>query len=167
MSNRYAFNKKKANKERKSGIIVALILLILVLGVIAFAAARNFFSESPANFVNVPVIQTQLVSADGNMHMFGTRVVLELDDNAPEIDQNELYTAVMAAVSSLAYEDITDFYGMENLRSAVRHKLSDRFGEDQLLGVYFAQFLSDFPLPNLEEDNIPGRNPFLDMFLDN
>jgi len=159
--------KKKANKEKGYGIIVILILLALLVAAIAFAAVQNFLGGSPTQFVNVPVVETHLVSAGGNMHMFGTRVVIELDSDAPGVDSSLLYNAVLAAVSSLSYEDITDYYGMEILRSAVYARLATSIDSDHLLGVYFAQFLSDMPLPNLEEERVPGRNPLLDVFLDN
>jgi len=162
--------KKKGSKEKKYGLIVILLLLVLLLGVIAFAAiqARQaFLSRSATHFVDVPVVETHLVSADGNMHMFGARVVIELDNDAPSVHQDVLYNAVLAAVSSLSYEDIVDYYGMETLRNAVRARLSSSFSNEDLLGVYFAQFLSDMPLPNLEADRVPGRNPMLDVFLGN
>jgi flagellar basal body-associated protein FliL len=171
-SERYEFKsiappKKKPNKERRYGLVVALLILILVFGAVVFATAQVFLGGSRSNFVDVPVIRTHLVSAEGNLHMFGTRVVIELLPGTPEVDPALLYAAVSAAVNSLDYEDITDFYGMENLRNAVRSRLSGSFNEEQLLGVYFAQFLSDMPLPNLEEETVPGRNPLYDMFLDN
>ena len=151
--------------------IVVLVLLVLVLGVIGFAVTQNtaFFGGggSTSNFVDVPVVQTHLVSDDGNLHMFGTRVVIELDIDAPDIDPDVLHNAVMAAVAGLNYEDITDYDGMENLRSAVRDRLAGSIDEEQLLGVYFAQFLSDMPLPNLEQERVPGRNPMLDVFMGN
>jgi flagellar basal body-associated protein FliL len=161
--------KKKPGKERKYGIIVVLLLLVLLFGAIAIVVTRPqfFFGGSPANFVDIPVIETHLMSADGNLHMFGTRVVIELDNNATQIDLELLYGAVSEAVSGVSYEDISAYGGMETLRNAVRTRLAQNFDEGQLLGVYFAQFLSDMPLPNLEEERIPGRNPLIDVFLDN
>ena len=161
--------KKKVNKEKKYGLIVIFVLLALLIGVIAFVVmqTQNMLGGSTSHFVDVPVIETHLVSEEGNLHMFGTRVVIELNNDAPDIDQNLLYNAVSAAVSGLSYEDITSYYGMENLRNAVRDRLSGSFNEEELLGVYFAQFLSDMPLPNLEEERVPGRNPFIDAILGN
>jgi len=162
--------KKKPNKEKRAGLIVVIVILVVLLGTIGFAVLQSpaFFGNAPtSNFVDVPAVQTQLVSGDGGMHMFGTRVVIELDPDAPDVDPDVLYNAVRAAVSGLSYEDITDYYGMENLRSAVRTRLMGNINEDDLLGVYFAQFLSDMPLPNLEEERVPGRNPMLDVFLGN
>ena len=159
--------KKKAHKEKRAALVVVLLFLILVLGAVAYVATQTFFSRTPSHFVDVPVIETHLVSSDGNMHMFGTQVVIELEPGTAEIDRDLLYSVVSAAVNSLSYEDITDFYGMENLRNAVRARLAGSFNEDELLGVYFAQFLSDMPLPNLVEDNVPSRNQLLDVFLDN
>ena len=171
---RYGFKsispqKRKANKERKYGLIVSLLFLVLLFGAITIVTTQTqlFLGGSPTHFVDVPVIQTHLISEDGNLHMFGTQVVIELDNDAPQVDQNLLYSAVLAAVSSVSYEDITGYDGMETLRNVVRTRLAQNFDEDQLLGVYFAQFLSDMPLPNLEEDRIPGRNPLVDVFLDN
>jgi len=159
------------NKERKYGLIVALLLLVLLLGAIALVATQSplFFgnSGSPSQFVDVPVVETHLVAADGNLHMFGTRVVIEFDNDVADFDRDWLHSVVLAAVSSLNYEDITDYYGMENLRNAVHSRLSGSFNDEQLLGVFFAQFLSDMPLPNLEEERVPGRNPFAEIFIGN
>ena len=169
---RYEFNntpapKKKVNKEKKYGLIVILLLLILLLGAITFVTTQTFLGGSPTQFVDVPVIQTYVASADGGVHMFGTQVVLELDNNAPDVDPNMLHSVILAAVSSLSYEDVTNFYGMEILRDAVHARLSASFDEEQLLGVYFAQFLSDMPLPNLEEERVPGRNPLIEAITGN
>jgi len=159
--------KKAANKEKRYGLIVVLLLLILLLTAIFFVITQTQAGRAAPNFVNVPVVETHLVSADGNMHMFGARVVIELENDAPSVDQDILYNAVVAAISGLSYEDITDYYGMETLRSAVRDRLAFSLDEGQLLGVYFSQFLSDMPLPNLEPDRTPGGNPLLDVFLGN
>ncbi|MCL2573631.1 MAG: flagellar basal body-associated FliL family protein [Defluviitaleaceae bacterium] len=156
------------SKEKRTGLIVAFVLLLILLVAIAFAITQNIFSSSPANFVRVPVVQTHVLSQDGNTHMFGAQVVIELDPDAPSIDGSALYAEVLAAISSLSYEDISGFYGMDILRDAVRARVSHNLGNDiELLGVYFSQFLSDMPLPNLEEDRVPGRNPFADIFLNN
>ena len=161
--------KKRPNKEKKYGLIVILIILISLAGIIAFVITQTqtFLGGGTSHFVDVPVIETHLVSQEGNLHMFGTRVVIELDNDAPAIDRQQLYDVVSAAVSSLSYEDITSYYGMENLRNAVRDRLSASFSEEELLGVYFAQFLSDMPLPNLEEERVPGRSPFVDALIGN
>jgi len=171
-SDRYEFKsiaqpKKRVRKEKRAALVVALLFLVLVLGAVAYVTTQTFFSRTPSHFVDVPVIETHLVSSDGNMHMFGTQVVIELEPGTAEIDRDLLYSVVSAAVNSLSYEEITDFYGMDNLRNAVRARLAGSFDETELLGVYFAQFLSDMPLPNLEGETIPGRNPLLDVFLDN
>jgi len=159
-------SKKRANKNKKYSLIVVLVFLILVLAAVAFAATQTLFRHVPANFVDVPVVQTHLAAADGSTRMFGTRVVIELAQDA-YIDPNLLHRVVAGAVNSLSYEEISDFYGMENLRNAVRDRLAGSIDDDELLGIYFAQFLSDMPLPNLEEERVPGRNPLIDVFLDN
>ena len=168
---RYTFNnpppKKKVNKERRYGLIVILILLAILVAAIVLVTTQSLIESDSARFVDVPVIQTYLVAQGGDTHMFGTRVVLELDTDAPTISRDVLHREIMAAVSSLSYEDITDFYGMETLRQAVFARLSSSFSEEELLGVYFAQFISDMPLPNLEGERVPGRNPLIDALTGN
>ena len=168
---RYDFNspppKKRVNNDRRYGLIVILILLAFLIGAIALVTTQSLIGGNPARFVNVPVIQTYLVAEGGGTHMFGTRVVLELDIDAPTISQDMLYSEILAAVSGLSYEEITDPYGMEILREAVRARLSRSFSEEELLGVYFAQFLSDIPLPSLEAERVPGRNPLIDALTGN
>ena len=159
--------KKKVNKEKRYGLIVVFVLLVVLFGAIAIVTTQSFVGGSPTHFVDVPPVQTHLMAQSGETRMFGAQVVLELDNNAPAISRDQLYNEILAAVSGLSYEDITGSYGMETLRNAVRTRLSHSFNEEELLGVYFAQFLSDIPLPSLEEERVPGRNPLIDAILGN
>ena len=143
------------------------LLLILLAGAIIFATSQTFLGSSTTHFISAPAVQTYVMSENGGAHMFGAQVVLELDNNAPDIDQDLLYSAISAAASSFSYEEITSFYGMEMLREAVHVRLLHNIDEEYLLGVYFFQFVNDMPLLILQEERTPSRNPFVDALLGN
>ena len=153
---------KKTKKETKTGFIIIGILVALVALAIIFAASNAGVGQSPTQLVNIPAVETMLVSADGSAHMFGARIVLELDSTAGDVDQGLLYAEISAAIAGLSYEDVISFQGPDIIRSAVQERVSGNLTEDALVAVFLTEIASDIPMLNRDVDRPPGRNLMFD-----
>lgn len=157
-------------KEGKAGLIVVLILTAAVVAAVvigvsqAISAAQN---TRETRFVEVPLVETRVLSHGGTSHAFGARVSLEVARGANTPDGAALQSAVLDAISTLSYDDITSFDGMNLLRQAVLDKLSDSFNDGDLVAVYFTELLSDMPMPSRQENRLPGRNVIFDAIFGN
>ena len=146
----------KAKSRKQTAIILAIIAVILLTGVIF--VANTMQSQSPTRMVNVPDVQTHVVSEDGSAHLFGARVVLEVDRSTSSVNNNALYNEVRSALSSLSYEEISGANGMTLAREAVEGRLAATFGEGELVGVMFRDFLTGVPLPAAPRGGGGGGN---------
>ncbi|MCL2235724.1 MAG: hypothetical protein FWB98_04685 [Defluviitaleaceae bacterium] len=151
----------KTNNRRQ--VVVVLIVIGVILAVGVFFVVNHQLSQFPTQMVNVPDVQTRVVSQDGSTHAFGARVVLEVDRSARSVNSRTLHNEVLAALSGLSYEEITSFHGMTLAREAIEERLSGTFGEDELVGVMFRDFLTGAPLPGSGGGG--GSNPLLDALL--
>jgi len=153
----------KTNSRRQVVIVLIIIGVILAVGV--FFVVNHQLSQFPTQMVNVPDVETRLVAENGSTHAFGARVVLEVDRSARSVSSNILHREVLAALSSLSYEQISGFDGMTVAREAIEKHLSSSgtFGEDELVGVMFRDFLTGVPLPGSGGGG--GGNPLLDALL--
>ena len=150
----------KNKKENRQGLV--LVLVLVVIAVAGFFVVQSVFGDSEGTrMVNVPDIETHLISADGTRHMFGARVVLELDNNAPNVRGGDLHGEVLAAINALSYEDITGFYGMDMVRDAIRARLGDTFADEELVGIFFSSMVNDMSLPRVER---PRQNAAFEAF---
>lgn len=156
------FMSVKTKTTRKRQTIIILVLLAAILSAGLFFVVNHQLSLSPTQMLNVPDVQTRLISEDGSTHLFGARVVLEVDRSARNVSDNQLYHEVYVALSSLSYEQISSFDGTTIAREAIENRLSYTFGEDELVGVFFRDFLSGTPLPG---SGGAGNNPLLDAIL--
>jgi len=152
---------KKTKKETKIGLIVIGIVAALVVLAIIFATV-NTGVQSPTHLVNVPAVETVLVSDTGTAHRFGARVVLEFDNSVGDLDQTLLHSEIRAAINALSYEDITSFQGPDIIRNAVRERVSGTVAEDALVAVFLTEVMSDAPMLNRDVDREPGRNLIFD-----
>ena len=161
--NIYGNQKKKSpnQNKRNTAIAVIIILGIVIIGVV-FAILQINEASAPTRLVSIPMVETVLISDEGTTHSFDAQVMIEVDSSAANINQEQLYREVFAAITSLSYEEITGFNGMENVRSAVRSRLSQSFGEGDLLGVFITDIQSDISLPGHRTDDVPQRNTFFD-----
>jgi len=147
--------------EKKTGLIILLLIVIAVAIVIVTLGTRAI-GASGTNFVEIPLVETRLIAADGTSHMFGTRVAIEVDGGTGRLDSTFLHSEVLAAVSELSYDEIISFDGMSILRRAVRERLDPHFDEGELVAVYFTDVLSGMPMPRREIDAGPRRNSVFD-----
>ncbi|MCL2855522.1 MAG: hypothetical protein FWE21_07880 [Defluviitaleaceae bacterium] len=151
----------KTNNRKQTMLILLIVAVILVVAVIFLIVNQQ--PASPTRMVNVPDVQTRLVAEDGSTHLFGARVVLEVDRSAGNVSNQQLHREVYAAISSLSYEDISGINGITNARNAIEDRLAYTFGDGELVSVLFGDFLSGMPLPQTGSGG--GRNPVLDALL--
>jgi len=154
--------KKRPNQNKKNTSIAVFIILAIVLIGVIFAIMQVAEAVAPTRFVSIPLVETVLISDEGTTHSFDAQVMIEIDSSAEGISQEQLYREVFAAISSLSYEEITGFNGMENVRGAVRSRLSHSFDEGDLVGVFITDIQSDISLPGHRTDDVPQRNNFFD-----
>ena len=141
--------------DRKIGLIVLLIIIVSIVVVVAFMSSRLITAGT--SFVEIPLVQTTLRAADGTSHNLGTRVALEVEGNSNRHSGDFLQREVRAAISTLSYDDITSFHGMDMLRQVVQDRLEPYFNEGELVGIYFTEVLSGMPMPSRQVDE-PRRN---------
>jgi len=155
---------KKSKKETKIGLIVlgVIVLLVILLVVFATVSQNTGTNNSPTQLVNMPAVQTMLVSETGTTHMFGARVVLEIDNSAGDVDHVHLHRAATAAIAALSYDDIISFQGPDIIRNAVRDRVASYLGEGELIAVFLTEVMSDIPMLNRDVDRDPGRNTMFD-----
>jgi len=151
---------KTANKRQ---ITIILVILAVILAIGAFFVVNHQRSLSPTQMLSVPDVQTRIISEDGSTHLFGARVVLEVDRSARNVSNSRLYDEVYAALSSLSYEQISSFDGTTIAREAIQSRLASTFSEDELVGIFFGDFISGTPLPGGGRGG--GSNPVLDALL--
>jgi len=162
-------NKKTASKQNKRAVAVIMVIVaIFTIAIIAFAASRSFGGMTPSSsLVNLPLIETRLMSEDGGSHFFAARIVLEIDSEN-DIDTEFLHREAQAAINALSHDDIIAFNGTDIVRSAVRERLSRSLSSSELAGIYLTEMVSDHPsMVNRELDRAPRRNPFWEMLRGN
>lgn len=159
-------NRRKSSKaEKRIGITVILLLVAFVVFAVVFISTRASMGASPTHFMDIPLVQTAVVSNEGTSHIFGARVALEIDNNTNEPDADFLHQEILSVISGLNYEELVGANGMNILRTAVEERLSLNFSEGELVGVFFTEILSDIPMPRRPADNRttpPRRDTFFE-----
>ncbi|MCL2752535.1 MAG: hypothetical protein FWE44_00115 [Defluviitaleaceae bacterium] len=134
---------KKQN--RRNAILVTIPLLVL-LAVGIFMVSRFVNSQPESRMVQIPAIHTYLSGSDGSRTIFGARVVLEVDSNTGNINTQQMYNEIRAAINSLSMDDVSGFDGTNIMREAVRDHISYHFAEGELISILFTDIVSDIPM---------------------
>ena len=151
----------KGKRDTKTGLIVLGIIIVIIILAIMLAA-NAAISAAPTRLVTIPAVETHILSDAGTPHMLGTRIVLEIDNSAGDVDQDQLYDEILAAVSGLSYEEIISFHGTDIIRNAVRDRVEGHLGQDELVAVFLTEIMTDMPMLNRDVDREPNRNLMFD-----
>ena len=162
-------SKVKAKNDKKSGVILIMLLLIFLTAIVIFAINQSgTIQRAAVRFVDMPPVETILLSQDGSTHRFGARVVLEVTNETQDLNEDLLHREVTAAISKLSFDDITGFDGTDIIREAVRERLAENLGVDGLVAVYLPEIMGELPLQSMPQTSQPPRrNTIFDAIFGN
>lgn len=144
-------------------VFIILMALLVVLAVFFGIVAPIFRSDTV--MLKSGVIKTSLKSSSGENHTLEAKFAVEVDrSNRNSIDSKILYEIVQDAVNNLDYDVLTDYDGLQYLKSCIMKRLEDdgRFSDEAVAaieGIYVTNIVSDFPM---EEDE--PENRFMNIF---
>jgi len=134
--------KKSANHV--SAAVTAILFSAMIVAAFLFYYFDPQFAFTPPKDqrFSLPVVTTQVRSADGGSHSVDVGVSLEFTGYVPRIDDERLTLIVAQAVESLDYDKITDAHGTTYIQDAVAEKLSEFIPPEEIKGVYITELQS-------------------------
>ena len=146
---------KKNKKERVQGIVLLSIMLLIIASAVFFFANAGV-GGGATSMVDIPPVETLLVSQTGESHIFNATVTLELSGGAA-VDADALHNEVLGAITNLSYDDVSGIQGMEVVRDAVFDRLDGYIDDGEIVAIWLTDVLSG---QRIERRGTGGRGRF-------
>lgn len=134
------------NLKTKKAVIVLIALIVVLVAFGTYFGIRQYnASKRNSNIVNLPTIQTYLVSsANGRSHSLDAAFTVDaVKFKDKNVDESALYNKIYNIVTNLDYEKIASADGTRYLKEEIAKGISEFVAPEDLNAIYITNVVSD------------------------
>ena len=134
---------KPRSRKRDALGVIAIFAVIALVATVMFFVMRQ--PPAPTFMLSMPRIEEFVISDNGEMHIFGAALTLELETGA-SFDNAQLQGILQGAIQSMSYDEIISEDGMAILRQNIRERAEPQI-EGEIVGIFLTQVLDGHSIP--------------------